>query len=687
MALSSFRLKKNEPAVAALILGAAALSTMASLPVFRFGVWRDGEPNVIAVFALGAIAWFWSGYLYSREGLVKLPLTVVASLLFACWCSIASVFAPFPILSFLGSPQLGEGPALFFCWSAFTLLMWTSGQSHLVMRTSLTAGFLMIIYAAVANRLGDETEFTLFGFGDYVGVFVVLMPALLHCQSKEFGLQKRVRHAVVFVGYVLAVLLSLDSGNHGAALALVFGAAIWGAMATLFAYSKSVLKRAAIRAAMVAVVVVPLCIMVGLWALGQNIDVHQEASLPELYPRLYSLVSRALMMKLTAYAFTDGEPWTYLLGNGFGHALFYIQNYLPFSGQSFLYPNWDVFYRDFVHTHSIPYEVLLSGGIVALAMYLIVFVLWIYEAAAEDRAIVIATALSYLAVVSIWFEFASLIPLLGLVMAATLRARGDAEPRWGLCVCARWPWMTAVLVGGVLSLSAGWLYWHNRGLDKTLFLSQANSLNNPAIPDDGARGDISLQRALLNACRPLAQQGDVQSQSNATAQTAWCKGMLLRTIAEIKTHPNSSLVLAYLVLAAEFTNNSESVLPESKEIEHMLQDNWGHVAKHLMSVAPHRVDVLVTYFSYVADPKVSEKTRRQGAGILKDFASEYPKNPIVLWFNGQQNINDTSPQRILDGVTEMIAAIEDYNLERYIGLPDDILSKLHKIRAEIESAQ
>ncbi|PKR58535.1 hypothetical protein [Thalassospira lohafexi] len=683
VASPSVRLGKAELVVTALILGGAAASTMAALPVFRFGVWRDGEPTVIAVFALGAMAWLWGGYLYSRHNLANTPLTVTACLLFAVWCSFTSLFAPFPILSFLGSPQLGEGPALFFCLSGLMLLIWSSRQRRLAMRAPLISAIFMILYAAVANRLSEDSDFSLFGFEDYVGVFAILLPALLYCLSKEFALPPRGCHVVVLIGYGLAVLLSLDGNNQGAAMALVLSASIWAVMTLLFARGKLLWQRVAIWGAMVAVVMIPLCIMVGLWALGQNIDIHQEASLPELYPRLYSMVSRALMLKLTAYAFGDGGPWTYLLGNGFGHSLFYIQNYLPFSGQSFLYPNWDVFYRDFVHTHSIPYEVLLSGGIIALALYLIVFVLWIYEAAAEHRAIVIATALGYMVVISIWFEFASFIPLLALVIGATLQNSDDPGRRWGLLVWPRGAWMGGVLIGFVLSGSAVWLYWQNRGLDRTVFMASAKPLNSLALPDDGARGDISLQRALLDGCRPLAGQDSNDVISISAAQIEWCNGLLLQARREIDSHPNSALVLAYLVLADEFANSAADAPPVSRDIQKVLSDNWGDVAEHLIVVAPHRVDVLVTYFSYLADADVPEGTRQQGVRILSAFARQYPENPIVLWFNGQQKLNDQSRQHVFDGLTEMIDSIEKHHLERYIGLPDDMLAKLKKVRAEL----
>lgn len=683
-ASSSVRLGKTELAVTALILGVAALSTMAALPIFRFGVWRDGEPTVIAVFAVGAMAWGWGGYLSYRHGLAKVPLTLAACLLFALWCSFTSLFAPFAMLSFLGSPQLGEGPALFFCWTGFMLLVWAFRQGRPAMRAALIAAVFMILYAAGANRLSEHSDFSLFGFGDYVGVFAILLPALLYCLSREFDFPQRVRHVTVLVGYGLAVLLSLDGNNQGAALALVLSATIWAVMTMLFVRGKLAWQRAAIWAAMVAVVLMPLCIMVGLWALGQNIDIHQEASLPELYPRLYSMVSRALMLKLTAYAFGDGGPWTYLLGNGFGHSLFYIQNYLPFSGQSFLYPNWDVFYRDFVHTHSIPYEILLSGGIVALALYLIVFVLWIYEAAPEHRAIVIATALGYMVVASIWFEFASLIPLLALVMGATLRHCNDPAQRWRLFVWPCQAWVGAVLIGFVLCGSAGWLYWQNRGLDRTVFIAKAKPLKNLVIPDDGVRGGISLQRALLDGCGLLTRQDSDSLKNISDGQIDWCKGLLLQARLEIDSHPNSTLVLAYLVLAAEFANSSADTPSASKDIQQVLHDNWGDVAEHLIAVAPHRVDVLVTYFSYLADADISDVKRQQGARILNSFAREYPENPIVLWFNGQQKLNDLSRRRVFEGLTEMIAAVEKHHLERYIGLPDDILAKLHKVRAELE---
>lgn len=681
----STSLGKTELAVTALILGAAMFSTLAALPVFRFGVWRDGEPTVIAVFTIGAMVWVWGGFLYFRRGLTGVPLTVAACLFFALWSSFTSLFAPFTMLSFLGSPQLGEGPALFFCWSGFMLLAWAVWQERLVIRAVMIAGLVMIFYAAGANWLDEHSAFTLFGFRDYVGVFVILLPALLYSLSREFALPAHIRRVTVLAGYGLAVLLSLEGGNHGAALALVFSAVIWGGASLLFAHGKPVLQRAAIWGAMAAVVIIPLCVMAGLWMLGQNVDIYQETSLPELYPRIYSLVSRALMMKLTAYAFGDGGSWTYLLGNGFGHSLFYIQNYLSFSGQSFLYPNWDVFYRDFVHTHSIPYETFLSGGVIALALYFIVFCLWIYEAAHEHRAMVIATALGYMAIVSIWFEFATFIPLLALVMGTTLRHGNDPARRWGLLIWPRWGWVGAVSVGLVLFSGASWLYWQNRGLDRDLFMVKPSLQNGQAIPDDGARGDISLQRALLDGCNPVLDQDVLKNQS--ARRFDWCKYLLEHARREIDVHPSSSLVLAYLVITSNFVNIADDAPPAYKDMQQLLRNDWGDVAKHLISVAPYRVDVLVPYFSYLADSDVSDEIRQQGARILNAFVRRDPEHPIVLWFNGQQKLNGRNRQQVLEGLSEMIAAIELHHLERYIGLPNDMLTKLHKARDELEGPQ
>ncbi|SOC30110.1 hypothetical protein [Thalassospira xiamenensis] len=683
VASSVVRLKNAELIVAALILAVGALSTMAALPVFRFGVWRDSEPTVIAVLVTGAMAWGWGGYCYYSNGEAKVPLTIAVSLLFSLWCCFTSMFAPFPILSFLGSPQLGEGPILFLCWSGFMLLVWAVWQERGTICLAFAAGIFMVFYAASAHQLDENSAFRLFGFSDYVGVFAVLLPALLYCMARQFILPPYLRHVLVLIGYGASVLMSLAAGNKGAALALVFSTAIWALCSLLFSKGKVVWQRLAIWGAMIAIVLVPICIMVGLWALGQGADIYQEDSEPSLLFNLYSVVSRGLMLKLTSYAFEEAGIGAYLVGNGFGHSLFYVQNYLPLSGQSFLYPHWDVFYRDFVHTHSIPYEILLSGGVLALVLYFLVFCLWIYEAALEDRPIVIATALGYLTVTSIWFEFASLIPLLALIMGSTLQHGERLDGHSGGFVWSRYRLQASVFIGFVLLAGAGWLYQQNRGLDRSLFMEKSLSATEQGVPSDGARGHISLQRALLDGCNKLTDQNSLQDRSPRSFQ--WCEKLLQHAYNEIGARPSSSLVLAYLVVTANFVNTSIEALPAYEDIRQLLIRRWGDVASQLIAVAPHRIDILIPYFSYLADTNVSASVQRQGDLILDAFIRYEPENPIVLWFDGQRDLMAHSPEQVINGLNKMISAIERHSLERYVALTEDMLAKLYKTRAEFEA--
>lgn len=665
----------------AFILVAGTLSTLAALPFFRFGVWRDSEPTVITVFAIGAMSWSWVGYLFYRKEIKQIPHAIAACLFLALWCSLVSIFSPFPLLSFLGSPQLGEGAALFLCWSGLSLLAWKTARNKLAMRSALIAGIFMVLYTSAASHVGEESSFELFGFTDFVGVFAVLLPILVHCLCQQYGLSTKIRIAIVIVGFSIAMLISLDANSKGAVLALTFSFLVWAGSAMLFGKEWPVLQRRAVYLSIATTFALPLTVMAMLYFAGQTVDIYQQDSAPDLPTGLYSMISRGLMLNLSSHAFDDNGAMSYLFGNGFGHSLFYIQNYLSFSGQSFLYPNWDVFYRDFVHTHSIPYEVLLSGGIVALTLYISVFALWIHQAAPEHKAIVIATALGYLAVVSIWFEFSTVIPLLALVMGATLSKKKNNRPLMGFIKSQRIGLILSLTVIVALSSSAGWLYWLNKCLDRERFLDLPVEQLSIQIPDDGARGNISLQRAFLNGCRDLADHDNTQNVSERKME--WCENLIRHVYNQVSTEPTSSLVLAYLVITADFSNLPADAPAPFQDIKNRLVQNWGNVAAQLINVAPLRIDTLIPYFSYLSDTDVVGISRHQGDQILDEFAQRYPSNPIVLWFDGQRKINSTSRQTVLEGLSDMIDAIQNYNLERYIALSDDILDKLHNARDKI----
>ncbi|MCC9624248.1 hypothetical protein LPB41_21415 [Thalassospira sp. MA62] len=676
---SSGRLGKTEHVVSALILVMAALSTLAALPVFRFGVWRDSEPTVIATFAIGGLAWIWSGYLVHRYRVSRFPLTLGVCLLFALWCSFTSLFGPFPVLSFLGGPQLGEGPVLFFSWSGVMLLTWIAGawQSTTIVRAALGAAIFMVLYTALAFWLGGESDFRLFAFSDYIGIYAILLPGLIYGLLGTIAVRSLVRFAGVLTGYCVAVILALSGQNAGAGLALILGGIIWIAGSVLFSRGRPGWQRAGLLASGVVAVAMPVSVMVGLWLLGRNLDIGVYDSASGLYHSLYSMVSRGLMMSLTSYAIADGSPWSFLTGEGFGHSLFYIQNYLPFSGQSFLVPRWDVFYHDFVHTHSIPYEILLSGGVVALTLYLAIFVVWIKEAPKKHSGMVVATALAYLAIVSIWFEFAPVILLLAIVMGVTLPRPNVQSQRRSFSLPSRMVFILSVMIGLAVCVASGWLYLQNRGLDPDYFVGETGEGARP-IPDDGMRGDVSLQRALLDACRSVAAQENPHAMPHP--QLRWCEALVNHARHEIAADPKSSLVLAYLVVASDFSSLGRYAPLVNKEVQHGLLRSWGEVAAKLIDVAPYRVDILVPYFSHMAELAASSDAHQQYVRILRAYARQYPENPIVLWFNGQRKLRSDIRGQMLDGVNDMIAAIEKHQLDRFISFPDDLLAKLLAVR-------
>ena len=92
-----------------LILLLGAISTLSALPFFRFGVWKDAEPTVVATFALGGFVWVWNSVVLVGNKESAFPKTIIISIFFALWSFLVSFAAPYPLLSLLGSPQLAEG--------------------------------------------------------------------------------------------------------------------------------------------------------------------------------------------------------------------------------------------------------------------------------------------------------------------------------------------------------------------------------------------------------------------------------------------------------------------------------------------------------------------------------------------------------------------------------------------------
>jgi hypothetical protein len=656
------------------------MSTLAALPVFRFGVWRDAEPTVIATFVLGAFAWLWNGWIFFKHKSEPLPCTLQLSLGLACWATLSSFFAPYPLLSFLGSPQLAEGPALFFCFSGFLIAAYRM-KSHrsVVIAVSLCA-LGMIAYGAYVNPLPLSSALKLFFFPDYLGLFAVLVPCLIYYIAYQINATSKFIVPITLIGFLAGIAVAYLADNRGAlVIILVCGLGGWLITWLSMRFTGPKIQKYILILASSAIIVIPLAIYILIIWVGQNYQAEQlgEETL------LYSLWSRSLMFEVTLRAFGDTNILSYVFGNGFGHSLFAIQNYLVFSGQDFLNPTWDTFARNYVHTHSIPYEIFFSSGPVAILLYLSIFIFWIKEAAPQHKPIVVATATSYIAIASLWFEFATIIALLGFVIAISLKERQDRTKikRFSVPLKA----VTSCVIGFCLMTAAGWIYQKNIHLDKQIFLADQNKGFNP-VEDDRLRGNVSFQRALREGYRYITM-----APPERTLQYddyLWVQYLTEVAQQQLRNNPANTIIMEYLLLASDF-QNIERPEKDFKALKNLILSEWSYAASILLETAPHRSELLIPYLTYAVSPQAPQSEKEWAEIILSDLYQYDTTNPIALWFIGQMELANNENEKRITAIENMLKAVEQYNLRRFLAIPDDLIEQLknaHKILIKLRTS-
>jgi len=649
-----------------LILCLGAISTFAALPVFRFGVWRDGEPTVVSVFALGGLAWLWNAWVLYTHPKTPLPRTILVSIALAIWAVLSSAFAPYPLLSLLGSPQLAEGAALFFVLSGFLIAgYFAQGKRFITIAASIGA-LILIGYGVIVNPLPVGSPYKLFFFPDYLGVFAVLVPALIYLVVYNVTANTNVRHAATFLGFVAGMGVAYLGDNRGAiAIVLVCGLGGWLITVLFQKFASPKTNKRVFFLASLSILIIPVSIFGLILWVGRDYQANQLGE----FTLFYSLWSRSLMFNITTHAFDDGGFLTYIFGNGFGHSLFAIQKYLVFSGQDFLNPTWDTFSRDYVHTHSIPYEILFSSGPVALVLYLAIFIFWIKESSMQHKAIVVATAASYIAIASLWFEFATVIPLLAFIIASTLERSSAQKANAKLKMLKATAGI--IFAAGLISAST-WVYQQNMHLDKSVFLARQDKAFN-TIADDHLRGNISFQRALREGYRYIT--APAEGQKLEYDDFLWVQYLVETAQQQLRSSPGNALIMEYLLLASDF-HNIQRPEKEFQSLKSIVLSEWSYAASILLETAPHRSELLIPYLTYALSPQTQELEREWASIIINDLYQYNNQNPVALWFVGQLELASTDNKKRIKAIENMINAAEKYDLRRFLEIPDSLIQQL-----------
>ncbi|MDP6951986.1 MAG: hypothetical protein QGF53_04420, partial [Alphaproteobacteria bacterium] len=604
--------------LAAAAVLAAPLTIAASTLPFHTGLWYTAEPVMAALHAVSAVAALGltlsiAGGAASLRGTLAQPL-VLLPLALAVWSGIWLPAAMFPGLSWLGTPEFGQGIA----WHLDLAVLIAAGMIVMRQRALRRAvGWIALVTvaltaASMAPGLGQH-EFSPFMFADNVafyGMFAApLLLATLAPQRPAWRLA-----IVAFAGAVIIL-----SGNRSAIL-LMSAAVPLGLIAWRLAANPARLRLLAAATTIVA----PLVVTAAVWWIG--------AEFPES-----SLWSRALHLGVVGAALAD-SPSLLLAGGGWGHYAEWQIAHMPLEAIDLVSPptddggaSWDATHGQMhFQSHNFLAEGMLSAGLPGMLLA------WMLPAAlplfARRRRLIEASVLGVVmaAMFAVWAPDAGAVPLIALAIAS-LAGPARRTPPSALAALV-------MAVVAVSSMAAAVVVAGDAGPAWRAAMANRDPTAQPLVAPlaDHGRGDIylaTLYRShavdvanVLGTGEPFPHAMAARLESYAAAGDA-------------RLEQGSSLRLAI----ADLLVTGEAVLalaadPALAPLAEARAAGWKARLRRFLERAPGRDDMAAAYLGWAFGQGDEDAVAEIAALLLAHDA----ESPVGLWYSGGVMMGETA---------------------------------------------
>lgn len=645
------------------LLGFALVAANASLtlaiPWLRVGAWADTELAVAALHVCGALAL--AGLIFGMRTDPRVrsaathPLTLLPFAL-AGWSLLGAVFAEFPGLALLGSPQTGQGVLWYLDLAAFTAAFVVVRTHSTAFRTVLGSLIAVAATATLINlrhfpsiqplmaQWGVDPGWSLFAFNDYLVYYGI---PLLIIGAAGLRTDRTISVVAMTTGFGALLAANNRTALVGAILVAIPTAVLWlltrGERAKLLR-SPALVACMAGAIGLVAVASYPLVRMV-----------PQNSGLETLWSR--AVLGRAVEPSLLS-------PKALLVGNGWGHYQQEMVRNIDSVGIRLFESEWRDMWRDEFHSHNAVLEAWLSAGLpgalltIAIAMSMVVF-------AAPERRVIAWGAALYLSLMdALWFQMPT--TLAAIAMATAMLAGERAPPRLGqrrlgAMVAAGSLLTVASVCGSALAVR------HAIATDdwKRCLTAERpdSSCMNQSLPADPRQTGLGTA-AILNELVPDA------TKQAATLAPERAVALHLAVAQAADRAPNSALSLALAV------NNAFGLwlnAPAGSPLSLGPSDaaRWASVIDHLQRVSPGRPDLTIPYVTWLL---VTGRENLAEAVVARAEAGA-PNHPVSLWFRGILSLGKQDERERLRGLTQLRAALRG-GIERYMPVPSDVKAML-----------
>ncbi len=619
----------------------SALSFLGTLePLNRIGIWYQSETVVALVFLAAAICAVGLAVLASvdpsaAKSALFHPLALLPWCL-AVWSLATSVFAPMPMTSILGSPQLGQGALSQLALGIFVASA-LSLRRHRAAHRLVVATALLAIVATAALTLFGSLRWRPYFFPDFLAFHAIFAWAM------AVAWLPRRRPWLFYAVTAAAAALMIVSENRAGVLAMLAGAA---AYACFGAGGWSWPRRHGRIVAVAAVALLPIVATGAIGVIASSKSVLD--SLP-LGPR-ETLISRGLMGDVVLKA-VSARPMVLATGAGWGHYRELLVGQLRFPGvklYTFRSGDTDLFYWDALiradfHSHNFLAEALAAGGIVAALLALGFFVAIPLSAGPGMLPAATALAVSLVLLQTMWFQM----PIgLGLMAIAVAGLSGGRPPRWarrgpqarlGVGLGRMVPALAVVAAAAELA-GAGMVIEvaaQGRHQAELTVGGPQTAPSGPCTPVLNGYGRGSEHFVWLLRRQANVVLDAVKARHDpAPNQIARLMRFLCVADRAIATSPSLRVAVVNVIVRSDLAFLPDR--PDTAALRQAAIAGWPGAIDVVLKAAPARTDVLVPYFSWALKNGRDGEILSRAEPILR----RDPNDAVALWFSGLALLGD-----------------------------------------------
>jgi hypothetical protein len=584
------------------------------------------------------------------------PLTLAAFAV-AAWSVLLAPFVEFPLNALLGSPSAGEGALMYaevalFMAAAMILRRFRVGAWV----AGIAVGVGAAVPALVAARVG-RPEF----FAEYVSFFAPASAALAVAACRRLP---------PWSGIVLGLAAGLP------ALVLSNNNTVWGASAlALFAaawfawFGRDASFSGQQRFRRLAALLVPAtlaAVTFGAAFLGYEGLVR-------------SLTARLYLDRIALEAIED-QPWSLLIGQGWGRTSEIITIHFNASGAVLWDGSWDATFRRYTDLHNVVLESVLAAGVPAFLGILAMMGMVPFYARRGLLPAAAGFAVALAALLALWFQVVATVPLVAFA-AGWLVGPARLGGRLRRALHARPAWAAVLLVCAATSLAAaGWLAVYGLAIRHAYYAE--STAPDPALacenlPLDLDRGSFTLAQSFADAYQ-VAFADEHAGQSVSAARMKRLDRLLCavgRAAAETRS---ADLLIMPLLFRGEIAFDPGLTAATRARYADTLPA-WERALVRFLARAPRRTDMAWLYLAWL---------QRQGAdGAVWSFSRKLlahdPADPVGLWYAGSLLARSDRFAERREGVT-MLRRSLDAGIERIAPVPpalrQEILSESEKLR-------